>query len=362
MNAKYDGHINENQSPNRVIGLDLLRIALALLIYMFHSWMHFECHYSYLTSFVSVGAIAMTGFFMLSGYSMRLVYGKTNLIDKNNLKIFYLKRVVGIIPLYYALSLMYVIFLGTETLRENLLLFPIEALCLQSTFSSLFSVTHNGGTWFISCIMLAYLIYPFMQTIFRHLNNKIKIIILFLLVFIDIWAAIISIKFDTAWIYENPFYRIIEFTCGLIVADINISYDGKIMTILRSWGILLLTAASLVVAISVLRYYAGITNYMLLNVIALPCFLLMLFPLGYLSIPILEKSRIISYLSKISYAFFLSQFFVWKIGRWMVNLIGYDYNWIRVFLSLSCCVIISILMYEFIQKPCIKFAKRKAII
>ena len=228
-----DIQVKEKQLPNRVIGLDLLRIALALLIYMFHSWMHFECRYSYLTSFVSVGAIAMTGFFLLSGYSMRVVYRKTNLMDKNNLKIFYLKRVVRIIPLYYAVALIYVIFLGTETLRENLLLFPIEALCLQSTFSSLFSVTHNGGTWFISCIMLAYLIYPFMQTIFRHLNNKIKIIILFLLVFIDIWAAIISIKFDTAWIYENPFYRIIEFTCGLIVADIskfellchNINYD-----------------------------------------------------------------------------------------------------------------------------------------
>ena len=114
-------------------------------------------------------------------------------MDKNNLKIFYLKRVVGIIPLYYALALMYVIFLGTETLRENLLLFPIEALCLQSTFSSLFGVTHNGGTWFISCIMLAYLIYPFMQTIFRHLNNKIKIIILlkFLLVIIIIYSKFI---------------------------------------------------------------------------------------------------------------------------------------------------------------------------
>ena len=62
----------------RIIGLDILRISLAILIHMFHSWIHFGCSYSYLNDFVSVGAIAMTGFFLLSGYSLRMVYGGDN--------------------------------------------------------------------------------------------------------------------------------------------------------------------------------------------------------------------------------------------------------------------------------------------
>ena len=44
---------------------------------------HFGCDYYFLTPFVSVGTIAMTGFFLLSGYALRLVYGHQNIIEQN---------------------------------------------------------------------------------------------------------------------------------------------------------------------------------------------------------------------------------------------------------------------------------------
>lgn len=58
----------------RVIGIDIFSITLALLIFMFHYCMHFGCDYYYLTNFVSLGAIAMTGFFLLSCYSLLLAF------------------------------------------------------------------------------------------------------------------------------------------------------------------------------------------------------------------------------------------------------------------------------------------------
>ena len=54
----------------RIIGLDVFRIFLTMLVFAFHSNIHFQCHYGILDNFVSMGAIAMTGFFMLSGFSM----------------------------------------------------------------------------------------------------------------------------------------------------------------------------------------------------------------------------------------------------------------------------------------------------
>lgn len=55
----------------RIIGLDIIRISLMLLIYLFHSHMHYHCDYGLLNSFISMGAIAITAFFMLSGYSFQ---------------------------------------------------------------------------------------------------------------------------------------------------------------------------------------------------------------------------------------------------------------------------------------------------
>lgn len=361
MTDAKNHNINRNGDTmlSRVVGLDVLRVALALLIYMFHSSMHFSCYYSILNPFVSVGAIAMTGFFLLFGYSLRLVYGKTCLMEKKEMRRFYVRRMLGVLPLYYALALIHVLFLGRETVGENLLLFPIELLGLQSTFCSLFGVSHNGGTWFISCLLLGYLIYPFLQTVVMRLSGKHKVLLMLVCVFIVLWASIVCKVFNTNWIYDNPFYRILEFLIGLIVADINITEDSRFMKILRSKLSMYVIPIFMVGTITLLRYYARISDYMLLNWIALPCFILILFPLGSNRLLFLEKSRILGYASKISYAFFLAQFFTWRSGRWFVEVIGYSSNWIKILYTFTLCVIISIVMYEVVQVRFVGWIRRK---
>ena len=300
--------------------------------------MHFGCSYSYLTDFVSVGAIAMTGFFLLSGYSLRLVYGAQNLMEKHNIGRFYLKRILGVIPLYYFFALLFILLRGKESIEDNILLFPIEALGLQTTFTSLFNVT---------------------QTICQQIGYRSKVIFLILFVFLDIWAAFISHRFHTAGIYDNPFYRILEFTCGLLVADINLSYDNKFLRVLRTWSVLVVSTIVLVAGVSVIQHYKNVQDYMLLNILVLPCFIIMLFPLGTLKMPPLEKSRIIGYMGKISYAFFLVQFFSWTVGKWCVDLIGYNHNWVRILITFTYCVLASIIAYGFIQKPIEKFGRNR---
>ena len=329
---------------------------------MFHSQMHFGYSYtSYLISFVSVGAIAMTGFFLLSGYLLRFVYGSQDLMQKHNLLAFYFKRFLGIMPLYYVYAILFILIRGKESLVDNLLLFPIEALGLQTTFTSLFRFSHNGGSWFISCILLAHLICPFLQMVCKQLNARHKVALLLLLIFLDIWGAVISRRFNTAWTYDNPFYRIIEFSCGLLVADINMLLNNNILKIMRSKGMLFLSLIILIVGISLMRRHFLFNDYMLYNIIALPCFIFMLCALGTQRFPILEKLKWINYAGKISYAFFLVQFFAWMFGRWIVRFVGYEANWFRIFVSFIYCLIAAIVAYELIQKPIVKWVNDKVV-
>ena len=85
---------------NRLVGLDLFRISLAILIYAFHSYIHLRCHYGVFDKFVWEGAVAMTAFFLLSGFSLQISSAKMNFTDVQHLKTFYIKRLISIIPLF----------------------------------------------------------------------------------------------------------------------------------------------------------------------------------------------------------------------------------------------------------------------
>ena len=103
-------HISTYIERRRAIGLDLMRISLALLVFMFHSRIHvLHCSYGVLNSFVDMGAIAMTGFFLLSGYVINMTYVSMDMSKTEEIKRFYLKRLISIIPLYFVWAFFWVI-------------------------------------------------------------------------------------------------------------------------------------------------------------------------------------------------------------------------------------------------------------
>ena len=124
----------------------------------------------------------MTAFFILSGFSLYLVWQRKDLHNIVELRKFYLKRLISILPLYYSVALIYICFLGQESTVQNLLIAPVEILGIQSIFNSLFGVTHNGGTWFVSCILMCYLVYPLIQEIIKQLTSKLKVTIILIAV------------------------------------------------------------------------------------------------------------------------------------------------------------------------------------
>lgn len=343
----------------RNVGLDFLRISLALLIFMFHSNMHFECHYGVLNHFARYGAIAMTGFFMLSGYALSLS-NKEILTDIGSLKNYLLKRFISIYPLYYFVAFAFMILLGGESFQSLALLFPFEVLGLQSCFTSLSKISHNGGTWFISCLTICYLLYPLLQWMIIRFEIKEKVMLGGAILFLLFLAPLVQRHFNVASIYDNPFFRAMEFTLGIIASSINNDMRVKhIPYLLRSKVIVILVIILMVAGVNFGDIYiVGSRDYMLMNWVTLPCFILIFLVLGNVRFDTLADNRLVSYSSALSYAFFLSQFFVWPLSYHIMNSwIGIDNNYMRIMVSFVICVNISIFLHECVEKPSSKYLK-----
>ena len=90
------------EKQKRLVGLDLLRILMAVVVFMYHTAVFTNCSYRYpsLNCLASSGGVFMTGFFMLSGFSIGYAMQDKDLKNLNNIKTFWIKRLIGIMPLY----------------------------------------------------------------------------------------------------------------------------------------------------------------------------------------------------------------------------------------------------------------------
>lgn len=290
----------------------------------------------------------MTGFFMLSGYAMTLGYGKNDFTEWNDYKRFYTKRLITIYPLYIVTGTLFVlmnIVAGKQTITDNLLLLPIEILGIQAIFpGSLFAYAHNSGTWFISCILLSYLLYPIILMGIRNMKHSALSVLLVGVIASMIYIPYIDITFSTHDLYTNPIYRLIEFSSGVLLAfnrcekRLNTIYS----ILLAVSCILLITGISM----------ASANKYL----IVAPCFATIIWCCGNIQ---LNSHSAIRYMSSLAYAFFLAQFFVWNPLKFVIFKTGRFSNEVLIIISFIACVIISVAFYEIIDKKSQKYLKKK---
>lgn len=353
----------------RYVGLDVLRVVSVLVICAFHTSIHLGANYGVLQGLIQMGAVFMTAFFMLSGYSLFVNYASDELVKIENLKLFWIKRIIGIIPMYYVAAMLQIVFSyilspSKELLINELILAPIEALCLQSSYESLFSFSHNGGTWFISCIMICYLVYPVIQEIAKQISAKAKIIIIAIISFILLYSPLMIWKMGISGIYSNPFFRVLEFSIGVLLASMKFDFDRNkfIQKLLYKWGSILAIGIIMTIGVSVLvKLKIAVGNYMFYSWVCLPCFILALIGLGGVSSAKLEQNRILKYCCSISYVFFLAQLFSNRICKGIIAKTGITNNLLIIVLSWLVCIAIAIAFHEICEKPISRFCKKKLL-
>ena len=309
-----------------------------------------------------MGAIAMTGFFLLSGYTLNITNRKVE--NANDIKRFYIKRLITVLPLYYVYGVFNVaqniVIGGSEAVIEELMLLPIETLGIQSVFATLFPYSHNGGSWFISCILICYFIFPLLLTLTKELSDKNRLRIILLLGLILLWSPFVQHYFELQTIYSNPFFRVLEFTIGILISQMNMQPQtaNKLILFLRKPTMCVLTIVCLLIGVNI-AYYIGIPHdIMLYNWLVLPCFISLLVSLGYIDF---KETRCVRYLSNLSFSLFLSQsLVVWYVVKSVLGYIGMeDNNFAKIIMSGLVCFGIANFLHFCIEKPAAKYLKAK---
>lgn len=325
-----------------------MKIYLTLIVFIFHCSIHLNVEFGLLQPFVSQGAVAMTGFFMLSGF---LLYtnSKDVINDSVSIKKFYIKRIASIIPVYFAVGLIYTVLwivTGRISLIKALLVSPVEILGIQSFFTSLFSVAHNQGTWFISCLLICYFVFPLIQQIVHFSPKKTTWVGIMLCYFIVSYAVIIIRFFAVENVYTNPFFRGLEFAIGCLLGRLN---DISKKTRNKSKYDLLFYVSSMIlvvlgiIVISKLGFYGSYMDY---DFFVIPIFAIMIVSGNSLGSDFFRKGSIFtSFLSSLSLCFFLGQMFTWKAVEIICKKLSVSNGLLMVVLAFVITLIVSIILH-----------------
>jgi len=304
---------------------------------------------------IELTAPVMTCFFVLSGFSLYYVNRNCKIFEKNGLILFYMKRMISILPAYYLIHIIWLIF-NRKMLADWIFLTPIELLGIQSAYNTLFGVVHNGGTWFVSCILICYFIYPLIHGILKKTSVKTQGILIGIVYFICVYSYFVVNRFQLEGNYANPFFRGLEFAFGSLLAAIltrNIDWKEELRKKKMPATVLCLLLGIFVIAGC---YRFGRLVFFKI-IFCIPIIAGMIILSFFVRNRFLENSRILLYFSTISYYFFLIQLFLWKVSSRVMKLLHLSRNRYKIMISFSICLALSILIYEFFDKPIRKKAE-----
>ncbi len=343
----------------KIGSLSLLKFFLAFITFLFHMYIHFSVVYKakLINKFICDGAFAMSGFFILSGFLLYYIYSQKSFSDFEYMKNFYIKRLIKVLPsAYFVTIIMYLFSRLVLHTSVNWTILIMQFIPMQAFFPHLFGKFLNGGMWFVSVLLFLYFLFPLLCFVVK----SIKHIYLFAITvyLLGIFPLMVNCYYPTFSLYHLPSFRICEFIMGMITAKIllltkNNIKNAELFVFLTSLAIFF--GISLLHSNNFFNHVSFCLSYMNYDLI-----LLILFPMliYFLSVAknkyflLIMQSKVIDYLGKISYAFFITQmisFFIVSNYFKPNNYFGLSSTAI-LFVSFVLNMVFAILMYEIFEK------------
>ena len=341
---------------NEIVSLTSLRFIAAFYVFIFHCRFHFgnlNEDYQWLNNFIQKGQVGMTLFFLLSGYILTFVYQD---IPIEALKKYYISRIARIYPTYIISGVItFPFYLSTfDNITWDIVVQIILALIaflfmIQAWFPPLFSIWNFGGSWSLSVEAFFYMIFPIIRIIANQLSTK-KLIIILCMCYLWATVPILYINVFTnegyywsmnIYSYTSPIFRLGEFIIGVIVFIIS---RERGVVIFNNWRLMLTFMLILCIFLITPSIALGLSVY---SFICIPAFIWLISFLGNGGRILLLDHKLLIGLGRISYSFYLTQFFVFFIINEMN--ITVEFKWL---LSFFGTLGISIGLYFLIEKPC----------
>lgn len=199
-------------NKKNLLQYDALRFICAVYIFLFHVHIRWNIFQNKIIhNILDVGAIAMTMFFLLSGFLIAYRYCGTNISQKEFIK----RRSLRLYPLYILGSLITLPWLNTDgNFSYYLALLIIFASCTQSLFITYFHFWNFDASWSISVEFLIALVTRKLLTIGSSIKNLIYILVSLLLVAIVTSGLPQDQNFP--FYYSSFLIRVPEFMVGIM--------------------------------------------------------------------------------------------------------------------------------------------------
>lgn len=348
-----------------ILPLTSFRFIAAFYVFIFHCQIHYgvASSISIVNSFISYGYLGMVMFFILSGYI--LSYNYKNFHSKNQIKEFYMNRIARIYPIYIIYGLIgFPIFmlnvsninsiLDSEFIQITLAFFAFIFM-IQSWFPTLFNIWNFGGSWSLSVEAFFYLLFPILRFISINISER-NLVIIFILsyvlssipvLFLYGFSSLETFSIMNIYLYSNPILRLGEFIFGIILFVLakersTIKYNKNL------FFILLIIFIFLVITIN-------LPSLSFLNFIFVPIIGLFILYL-HNSQSNLFSNKLLVYLGKISYSFYLAQFFVFALIK--NEIVSFNISMVsKWLLAFTITMVISIIMYHFVEIPAKKYLR-----
>lgn len=243
---------------------------------------------------------------------------------------FYKKRFIRILIPYYILivlyTIIYIIFFKSEISTIDIL---TNFFCVQWFFGG---ISNTGHLWYITCILICYLITPLLQKFLYHIKDNKKIILLLSIGFI---ISLISSK-----IFGLNLFSIFVYIFGYTVSNKDMFFNEN----LKKEKIHLIIAIGFlfefvrivfdIIKISPTMFYIEPSKLLLSISIILTCFLLS-------KIAINEK--FVSFIDRYSYYFYLTHH-MFILGNLSILQLTKNINYLYIIITLFFTLLSGIIL------------------